>query len=77
LNLAAFPARADALAGTAPTTAGICAASMAPLVELPALLADDDGWSINRLFRSLNNRTTILQFCVAMMVLALVILMKK
>jgi hypothetical protein len=36
-----------------------------------------DGWSISRLISGLNNRTRIVQFCVAVMCLALFILCKK
>ncbi len=41
------------------------------------LLAADDGWSIKNLFRGLNTRTRIIQFCVVTMCVALFIMMKK
>jgi hypothetical protein len=41
------------------------------------MLAADDGWSFKHLFRGLNNRSRVVQVCVAVVCLALFILMKK
>ncbi len=41
------------------------------------LFAADDGWSIKHLYKGLNTRTGVVQFCAAVMCLALFILIKK
>jgi len=44
---------------------------------LELVLADDDGWSIRKVFTSINSRARVVQLCVVTMCLALLILIKK
>lgn len=60
----------------APSTAQEPVCLSSPIVA-SSLLAADDGWSFRHIFRSLNTRTGVVQFCVGAMCLALLILMKK
>jgi hypothetical protein len=49
--------------------------------SVPALLAEeattDNSWSIRKVFALVNNRTRVIQVCVALMCFALFILIKK
>jgi len=69
-SLQAAPARTASL--TSDETTGWTEAPCAGL-----LLASDDEWSIKHLFRGLTTRTRIVQFCMVIMCLALLIIMKK
>lgn len=51
--------------------------TLTPLPPSSLVLADDDGWSIRKLWTGINNRARVVQLCVVVMCLALFILIKK
>jgi hypothetical protein len=72
----------DQVRAVEPTQPGLVSQPVANRIPLQPralvlVLADDDGWSIRKVFTSINSRARVVQLCVVTMCIALVILIKK